>query len=204
MKVGMIFECGPDGPDKKVCECLAKKIIPDLEVSSKTLDVKPNLLAECGPAAAILLNQGCDLVFIVWDLYPAWRQGGEKPCRHEDKEKIHQSLADAGVDVANVRTICVEEELESWLLADGRALSNFLSTDTRPVSIKDEKKPDRISNPKKQMIRVFDQNGGRVYTDTIHAIKIAEAMPDLKRIRRSGTFMYFAKKLTGNPDYRPT
>jgi uncharacterized protein DUF4276 len=203
MKVGMIFECGPEGPDKKVCEYLAKKMIPDLEVRSETLDVKPNLLAECGTAAAILLNQGCDLVLVIWDLYPAWRQGGEKPCRHEDKEKIHQSLADAGVDAAKVRTICVEEELESWLLADGRALSKFLSSDTHLVTIKDEKRPDRINNPKKQMIRVFDQNGGRVYTDTVHAIKIAEALSDLKRIRRSKTFMYFAQKLTGNPAFSP-
>jgi hypothetical protein len=200
MKVGMIFECGPDGPDKKVCEYLAKKIIPGLEVRSETLDVKPNLLAECGSAAAILLNQGCDLVLIIWDLYPAWRQGGEKPCRHEDKEKIHQSLTEAGVDTTKVRTICVEEELESWLLADGRPLSNYLSSTTRPVTIKDNKKPDQIVNPKKQMLKIFDQNGGRVYTDTVHAIKIAEALPDLKRIRRSKTFMYFAQKLTSNPE----
>lgn len=200
MKVGMIFECGPDGPDKKVCENLAKRIIPGLEVTSKTLDVKPNLLAECGTAAAILLDQGCDLVLIIWDLYPAWRQDGERPCRHEDKESIHHSLREAEVDISKVRTVCIDEELEAWLLTDGRAISKVMRCDD---AITDEKRPERVSNPKKRMNRIFQQNCGREYVDYVHAIKIAEGLPDLRRIRRSETFMYFAQKLTGNPEYQP-
>jgi hypothetical protein len=202
MKVGMIFECGPEGPDQKVCVCLAEKIMPGIEVHSRTMDVKPNLLADCGPAAAILLHQGCELVLIIWDLYPAWRQRGEKACRHEDKVRIAQSLLDAGVDVTRVRTVCIEEELETWLLADGRAISSYLSTTIRSVAVSDEKKPERITNPKKRLNRIFQQNSGREYNDHVHAIKLAEALPDLSRIRRSKTFMYFAQKLTGNPDFR--
>lgn len=202
MKVGMIFECGPDGPDRKVCEHLAKRIITDLKISSKTLTDKKNLLAECGIAAALLLSEGCELVFIVWDLYPAWRQKGERPCRHADKETICLSLNEAGVDLTRIKLICITEELEAWLLADGRALTKFLSTQIRTYPINDEKRPERVTNPKKQLTKIFEQNGGREYTDFIHAIKIAEAIPDLKRIRRSKTFFYFAQKLIGNDDIR--
>jgi hypothetical protein len=48
MKVGMIFECGPDGADKKVCEHLAYQLDPDIEISSVTLTNKPGLVENCG------------------------------------------------------------------------------------------------------------------------------------------------------------
>jgi uncharacterized protein DUF4276 len=199
MKVGMIFECCVDGPDQKVCEYLAKQIVPGLEVSSRSLVNKKFLVEECGEIAAALLNEECEKVLIVWDLYPAWRQDRERPCRHEDKENIRLSLTNAEVDLEKVRMVCIEEELEAWLLADGRAVSKVLSTQIREVSVGDGKKPERIDKPKTRMMKLFQQNK-REYADHIHAIKIAEALPDLKRIRRSKTFMYFAQKLTGNPE----
>ena len=70
MKVGMIFECGPDGADKKVCEHLARMLQPDIEISSVTLDNKPNLLSGCGATAAQLLEDGCDRIIVIWDLHP--------------------------------------------------------------------------------------------------------------------------------------
>ena len=52
MKVGIIFECGPDGADRKVCEHLAKRIKPDLKIESVTLDNKPKMIRGCGQRAA--------------------------------------------------------------------------------------------------------------------------------------------------------
>jgi hypothetical protein len=98
-KVGMIFECGPQGADKKVCEILLKKLDPMIETKSVTLDNKPNLVQKCGAAAKQLLEtEKCDRVIILWDLYPAWRTDDEKPCRKEDRESIIESLDGAGVD----------------------------------------------------------------------------------------------------------
>jgi len=68
----MIFECGPAGADKKVCEYLARQLQPQLEIISVTLDNKPKLINNCGRSAAQLLKAGCDRVVIIWDLYPAW------------------------------------------------------------------------------------------------------------------------------------
>ena len=197
MKVGMIFECGPKGADQQVCKYLAQRLLPDIEVVPPiTLGNKPRLLSDCGPAAANLLQQGCERIVIVWDLYPPWRRQ-EPPCRKEDREAIQNSLSKSGVSMQQVALVCIEEELEAWLLADGRALSRVLSRPTHPVPVSDVRRPDQIPRPKTRLNRIFQQYSGRPYRDLIHARKIVEALPDLNRIRRSATFVRFAVKLTG-------
>ncbi|OGG56219.1 MAG: hypothetical protein A3F84_10135 [Candidatus Handelsmanbacteria bacterium RIFCSPLOWO2_12_FULL_64_10] len=197
MKVGMIFECGPDGADKKVCEHLARMLLPEIEISSVTLGNKPKLISECGLAAAQLLGEGCERVVIVWDLYPPWRKSGQRPCRRADREAIAQSLSRAGVRSRRVYLVCIAEELEAWLLADGRAISAVLSKSTHPVDVGDTKKPEQVSNPKKRLTRIFREKTGRLYVDRVHAEKIIQALSDLNRIKRCATFVRFAIKATG-------
>lgn len=189
----MIFECGPDGPDKKVCARFADMLWPEAEIKSVTLSDKKRLLVKCGEEAAVLLAAGCQRVLIVWDLHPAWREA--KPCLHEDREAIFQSLRDAKVKSPNVHLVCIVEELESWLVADGRAISTVLSTPAHPVRVPHENRPDKVQNPKARLRRLFKQNGKGDYVDLLHAIKIAREITDLTRVRRSETFRRFALKL---------
>jgi hypothetical protein len=199
MKVGMIFECGPQGADKQVCEYLARKLIPDLKIDSVTLTNKKNLLEECGSATASLLKAGCEKVLIIWDLYPPWGQKGQRPCRKADREAILKSLAGAEVAVdAPVYLVCVEQELEAWLVADGSAIGNLLSRPTHPVKVDDQKKPDTVENPKKYLVQVFQQNANRRYNDIVDAIKIARQITSWNKITRSPTFQRFAIKLSGS------
>lgn len=193
MKVGMIFECGPEGADRKVCEHLAKQIEPDIEIESVTLDNKKNLVSECGKAAAQLLASGCDRVVIMWDLHPSWRETA--PCRKEDRDDIMRSLAASDVDATKVFLVCIEEELEAWLLADNRAIEVVLSKPHRPVRINRERHPERVNNPKKRLMQIFRQEGRRPYNDLIDAEKIVKAMPDLSRLTRVETFVRFALKV---------
>lgn len=193
MKVGMIFECGPEGADRKVCEHLAKQIQPDIEIESITLDNKKNLVSECGKAAARLLASGCDRVVIMWDLYPSWREVA--PCRKEDREDIQRSLAAEEVDAKKVFLVCIEEELEAWLIADNRAIEVLLSKPHRQVRIDRERHPERVSNPKKRLMQIYRREGGRPYNDLVDAEKIVKAMPDLERIKRCETFVRFALKV---------
>lgn len=75
MKIGMIFECGPNGADKKIYEYLAKQLRPDIEISPFFLDNKPKLIGQCGSAAKALLElEGCERVLILWDLCPPWKE----------------------------------------------------------------------------------------------------------------------------------
>ncbi len=209
MKVGMIFECGPKGADKQVCEYLAKKLVPDIEIVSVPLTDKKNLLAECGTAASILLNSSCEKVLIIWDLYPPWGQKGQRPCRKADRESIFASLASAGIMMnAPVFLVCIEQELEAWLVADGSALSHLLSRPTHPVKIDDQKKPDKVVNPKKYLVQLFQQTTSRRYDDVVDAIKIARRLTTWNKITKSPTFRRFALKLsdsipTGDLDPKP-
>ena len=191
----MIFECGPQGADKKVCERVARQIKPDIQITSVTLDNKPNLITNCGKVAAQLIKQGCDRILIVWDLYPAWREKKQKPCRKEDRQAIQNTLANAGVTSANVYLICIEPELEEWFLYDLTALSSVLSTTAHPVTIR--KSPNGGTNPKKTLTKLFEENTGKKYNDLIHADIIAKNISKFDKIaKKCPSFERFVQKIT--------
>lgn len=197
MKIGLIFECGPQGADKQVCEYLASQLRQGVQLISRTLDNKPNLLAEAGKVASKLLADGCAGVLIVWDLRPAWPDKNNKPCRHDERRALLQALAQAGIAATQpVYLVCVEQELESWILADEKNISDFLSTAAHPYSAKQVSKPDRVQNPKSVMMNHFKAARGSRYDDKIHAVKIlSRNLPKWKRLRRSASFARFENKL---------
>lgn len=182
-----------------MCEYLVKRLRPDTEVVSRTLVNKRKLIADCGETAALLFQDGCNRVVIVWDLYPPWRPQGGKPCRFEDREAVLKSLQQAGVPQQNVHLVCIREELEAWLIADNRAIElaiSKLSGRTRP-RIAEVQNPDLASKPKARLMKIFRQHT-RQYEDHIHAIKIARELETLglKKIKRCQSFARFALKAT--------
>ena len=201
MKIGFIFECGPEGPDVQVCRHLVHKLDPTIQFFPSTLDNKKRLVEDCGPVAKTLLGE-CEKVIIVWDLYPAWRERGIKPCRHEDRRAIFQSLQAEHVDLGKVFLVCIQEELEAWLLADHRAVTAMLQPlkSPHPVGrITKFSKPDSIKSPKTKLTRIFTRElgEGRRYVDYEHAVRIAREIRDFQRIRRSLSFKRFAFKVCG-------
>lgn len=197
-KLGLIVECGPFGADLKVFKHIVTQLAADTLVEPVTLDNKKKLVAGCGESAIRLLKEGCDRVLIVWDLYPAWREDKEKPCRHTDRESIFVALAAAGIhkrdfespetgeaDLRRVFLVCIEEELEAWLLADHKAVASFLSRPSHKVRVPATKKPEEIDNPKKKLTRLFKQLGGIEYNDLIHAEKVIEEVTNFKQIARA-------------------
>jgi hypothetical protein len=204
MKIGIILECGPDGPDMHVCKHLAKLVLSDAEMEAElsftTLNNKPNLLQQCGEAASILILQGCERVLIIWDLYPAWRERGQKPCLSEDRKAIFEAMKTASVDKNRIALICIQEELEAWLLADGDVLTGFLqSINSHVKKVSHHKGPERIGcNPKTALNKLMQQNVGRKYEDHIHARKIVVRITDLSRLRKVClTFQRFEQKVIG-------
>jgi len=63
MKIGFIFECGPEGPDVQVCRHLVYKLDPTIEFFSSTLDNKKKLIEDCGAVAKVLLDE-CKKVIV--------------------------------------------------------------------------------------------------------------------------------------------
>ena len=198
MKVGMIFECGPAGADKQVCEYLASRIRLDIEISSRTLDNKRNLLSDAGKVALELLKDGCCCVLILWDLRPAWPGASGKPCRAEERLAMLAKLKEAGIaETAPVYLVCVEQELESWLIANERALESLLSTEAHKYSVPRVRRPDEVPQPKAAINNHFKSSRGWRYDDKVDAIRILNAAEvDLGRLRRSTSFERFESKLT--------
>ena len=199
MKIGLIFECGPQGADKQVCEYLVRQLKPGAVVVSRTLDNKANLLKEAGQVAAQLLADSCDCVLVIWDLRPAWPDKNNKPCRKQERDALKLSLNNANVPAgARVYLVCVEQELESWLLADERKLSGYLSTKAHPYKVNKIPKPDRNMQPKAAVNNHFKTARGTRYDDKVHAVKvIATGELDWKRLRRSDSLARFESKILG-------
>jgi len=197
-KVGFIFECGRDGPDYRVCEYFLERLNADITMVPRFLDNAERLLTECGEVAASLLTvEKCSRVVVTWDLEPVW---GGKACRHEDKECALTSLAAAKVNVNKILLLCVERELECWLMADRRALRTVLERYKHPHpvgAIPNYRRPDsQIRRPKTELISLFQRELGRCrkYVDRDHAMLLARSIPDWTKLRRSDSFQRFAQK----------
>lgn len=199
MTIGFVLECGPQGADLMVCEYLARSIRPDMPFTSRTLDNKKNLLRDAGIVASRLLNDGCRCVLIVWDLRPSWPDKKSKPCRANERQHLLMAIGQAGLPPsAPVYLVCIEQELESWLIACDHAINGYLSTPAHPYVAKQVKKPDRQHQPKALMNKHFKAARGWVYEDRVHAIRVLQAADiDRKRLRRSESFARFEAKLLG-------
>jgi Domain of unknown function (DUF4276) len=197
-KVGFIFECGRDGPDYQVARYLLGRLNQNIEMEPRFLDNRPRLLSECGPVAYELLKT-CKRVVVMWDLIPPWEKS-KKPCRSDHKALASKSLNDAKVKLSKIVLMCVEQELECWLMADRRALQIVLSGLKHPHQVgqlPEYNRPDRqIAKPKTELISIFQRELGRTrkYSDRNHALRLAQAIPDWTRIKRSNSFRRFAEK----------
>jgi hypothetical protein len=119
MKIGFIVECGPQGAETQVIPYLAKMIREDIDLDVIPLDKKPILKRECGEFTRKLLNEGCRMVLIVWDLLPDWQEYEGKGCQHDDRMEIFSSLKAAGLEPEDkrIRLVCVHKMLEAWIMA---------------------------------------------------------------------------------------
>ena len=198
MTIGFIFECGPQGADKQVCEYLAGEMRPGVTCQSVTLDNKPNLLANAPKAARALLADGCERVLIIWDLRPAWPDTAGKSCRAAERQTLLDALTKEGLQGAPVYLVCVEQEFESWLMADEAKLSAFLSTPTHEYKVPRVRRPDREKNPKSLVMKHFQTARGMKYEDRVHAIKVMRINPppNWTKLRRSESFERFEGKLS--------
>lgn len=183
-----------------MCEELVKQLRQDVEVVSRTMLDKKNLINDCGEVAALLLHDNCQRVVIVWDSRPPWsleNPKAEEFCLHEEREGIFMSLKKAGVSSSNVYLVCIREELEAWLLADKSAIAAAIKKlkSRRTPRIKDIKTPESVKRPKARLMKIFDQYASG-YQAHVHALKIVKELRDFDKIKRCESFKRFALKAT--------
>lgn len=125
MKVGFVFECQAQGPDELLYTKVAKDLCNSFEISQENispLGSKRAVIYESTLDVQTLFANGCEFVFIVWDRMPKW--GGAGRCE-EDRATLTANLTNVGINMAKIVMCCIDEMLESWLIADGRGVTNY-------------------------------------------------------------------------------
>lgn len=174
MKIGLILECTTDGPDWQdysgwVTRILGNNVV--VEQSSATN--KKQLIQQAGARALALLAEGCDKVFFIWDLWPAWGAKGTPPSQVADEVALQQSLAAAGVTDPCVYFLCVNRMLETLLLVDGSALGTVLQIPLGRKTPGNNNKPYTQVAPKTYLDNWFRKAKKGAYLDYVHAVQIA-------------------------------
>jgi hypothetical protein len=199
-RVGILVECGPDGLEfhlcRKICALLQRDTGVVIEPEIFPMGNKLRLIEDCAATTQTLFNQGYERVVILWDERPPWPDMKEPLCWSKERSRILDDLRQANLASRPVFLVCIEREFESWLLHDHQLLSALLSRKTRAVRIPRQKHPDRMPNPKGQMMSLFRKHGA-TYVDVQYARRMAEALESLDHLLRCPTFRRFAERIVG-------
>lgn len=192
MKFGLICEGVQGGADECTIRCLIQRLRPGLNFVILPLDNKRRLKEECGRAADRLINtDGCTRVGIVWDLFPKWGQTNSCAQDHAD---VLYSLTKVGINVALVHRLCVDRELETWLLMDHNAIATVISRPTRPKQVSRIRDALTNTSPKSKLRSIFRRKQAARYQEHIHNHQIAAAA-DLDLLRDCRSFDEFDKRV---------
>jgi hypothetical protein len=200
-RLGLVLECAREGADEKVLTCLVRRLAPTTVLAPPACMINKAQLIEKGAGAAkLLLNTDrCNRVFIVWDLKPEWRDQQQRMSYKQELALMRTKLAEAGIQ-ARVDLFCLIQMLETWIIADARAVSAHLSSPTRPFSFRRISDPTAHTDPKALLESHFRQSWRRTYRDYTDAVRIIQKVPDTTRLRRVDTFSNFTSQLTDDAD----
>lgn len=193
MKVGFVFECQDQGSDEQVYTYIAKKLCASFVIlpeNISSLGSKDAVMKESAMDVKVMLAGGCDFVFIVWDRMPKW--GGTGKC--EDHVAILTAhLATQHIDMTRIIMCCIDDMLESWMIADGRGVTNyFLSIRHQSPKFPDHARKAEQVSPKDRLKKYNSR-----YNESVDNIGIVKALPDFKRaIKRNTSFWFFANEVS--------
>jgi len=201
MKLGLVLECDTGGPDELVLTCLARRLTPGISVQCASLGSKKKVFTD-GPEAAsrLIESSACDLVLIVWDLKPYWQGATALNCEAEADE-LRAKLKGMKKNTADkVKLLCLTWELETWLIADARAVNAHLSTPAHKAKFKCSS-PLSKNDAKAFLDRECKKHRGKTrrYVDVREAIQIAQLISDTHRVRSIPSFRRFVRLICGEP-----
>jgi len=198
MKIGFVLECTLGGPERQICGWMAKQMCPAFNLKDdkqfRTMVNKRFLMEGCGEEAHNLLENGCQHVFILWDLRPAWpNDKDDLDCKRECAI-VRAKLEEAKVPHDKATCICITQELETWLLADVEAIRRFCSTDAhRAQRIPKQGRVEHINWPKDRVDELLRQRGRR-YAPHFDAMRIIQSA-DRDKLRKVQSFARFEDRL---------
>lgn len=190
MKVGFVFECQDQGPDELVYTYVAKDLCKKLEILKENispLGSKHAVINDSATDVSAMFENGCEYVFIVWDRMPKWQHGTGR-CE-DDTSALTAKLTAAKISMQRIIMCCVKDMLESWLIADGRGVTNyFKSLHHQSPKFDDHKTQAEQTAPKN---RLWDYNGK--YDEYKHNLGIVKGLnSDYRRAARwNESFRHF-------------
>ena len=203
-RLGLVLECDTGGPDELVFRCLVRRLSPpgkEPEVVPVCLGSKERLMEDAvSRAEALVTVEKCDLVLIVWDLKPLWEDPPARKCVDE-ATILRGMIADLNAAVRSpISLLCLTWELETWLIAEDRAVRDYLSKPAHRCKFKSPPNLDTVTDPKSHLNKAFTGFRGtrQRYVDRIEAIQLIQRWPDLSRVAKVHSFRRFATLLTGS------
>jgi hypothetical protein len=153
MKIGFVFECQDQGPDELLYKQVAKDLCNSFEILQENISPLGNKHAVINDSALdvqTMFDNDCQYVFIVWDRMPKWKLGTGK-CDN-DKATLTEQLTAAGIEMSKVIMCCIDEMLESWLITDGRGVTNYFQTiNSKSPKFEDHKTKAEQTAPKQRL-----------------------------------------------------
>lgn len=191
----MVLECTAQGPDAAVYPYVVSQLCAALAIEKPlTKGNKKTLIQEAGDDTKTLLETGCDVVFIIWDRQPRWSKENPGDC-NTDRASVLADLAKAGVLAERVVLCCIDQMMESWMVADGRGIDAWLATKTtRPIPAFGDRATQQEQTAPKNRIKDFlrDHYGKWKYNDFEDNLPIVKQMPDFNRAAKNNeSFRHF-------------
>lgn len=200
LKVGIVCEGQRGCAEEQVFPHLFRLICPEATYDIVPSGKRPEVLRNAPIEAEKLFEQGADVVFVVWDVFPKWGDhGGSTNCKEHCKI-LADNLAAKGMGESAIVPVAIRQMLEAWLLCDADALTAVIGTLTRKKPIPHENSPDSVSNPKVVIKELFKRGRGRVYNDSYTPGLIAAKLTSVERLRCSRSFFHFEKHLKRHCD----
>jgi hypothetical protein len=189
MKVALLLECGRKGSDEQVYSYLINKFCPNMKIQAFPLGNKTNLIEQCDEVCETLVQSGFDKALIIWDLSPSFPDKRAKLDCVSEVAHVRKKLTQRNIPEDFYKLICVEYELESYIVADGRGLTAYrqsLTTHKMPAFTDRKRKHDQ-KGPKYVIWNYWGD-----YNETLHALKLFELLPDFNRVyARNPSFKRF-------------
>jgi len=194
MRIGFVLECSPKGPDADIYPYLAKKFCPYFETRKGdivTLTNMENVMNDGPMTAKVLLEAGCSYVFIIWDRMPKWNGVGN--CEVY-RDRLLEGFNVLGIDSSRIILCCIKDMLESWMLGDGKAITEYFQSFNpthRLDKFPDYKSSVEQSKPEEKLLRY---NGKyNKFTDNFKIIKLIDNFD--KIANRNDSFKFFKESV---------
>ena len=175
MKIGFITEGAKGGMESQIYAYVSLQLCTTLQIiGTIPLGERNKVLNSSSEDIRKLIELGCDSVFVIWDRMPKW--SGSDKC--EDHINIlTRNLTAAGIEIGRIKMCCIDEEMESWMIVDGRGVTDYFRNkiNVQVPKFEDNKKPAEQAHPKN---RIWNHVGRKKYNPYLDNFGIIKCLPN--------------------------